>query len=236
MRDAEAVRLPCGPAGESVRSTPGGILVAGALTLGYLAGLVFARGDVSPLAVAASLLLGVLVADLITALVHWACDTWGSEQTPLLGAGLIKGFREHHVDPRGMLRHDWIEVNGTPALAASAGFLVLSPLAWQLASAGQVFWYAALWSLIWVAGTANQTHKWAHAESPPALVRGLQRLGVILSPRAHAQHHRGAHTHHYCISTGWLNGMLDRVRFWRGLERLVEVVTGARARSGTEKT
>jgi ubiquitin-conjugating enzyme E2 variant len=210
--------------------------MAGALALVYLAGLIQLLAGASPLPLAAGLLLGALGADLTTALVHWACDTWGSEETPWLGAGLIKGFRDHHVDPQRMVRHDWIEVSGAPALAAAAGFVLLSPLAWQLASAGQVFWYAAVWSLICVAAAANQTHKWAHVGRPPALVRGLQRFGAILSPRSHAQHHRGPHTSRYCISTGWLNGTLDTIRFWRGLERCVEVVTGAEARGRTEMT
>ncbi len=210
--------------------------MAGVLALVYLAGLVHLLAGASPLALAAGLFLGALGADLLTALVHWACDTWGSEETPWVGAWLIKGFRDHHVDPQRMVRHDWIEVSGAPALAAAAGFLLVSPLAWQLASGGRVFWYAGLWSLICVAAAANQTHKWAHLESPPALVRGLQRLGAILSPGSHAQHHRGPHTRRYCISTGWLNAALDSIRFWRGLERCVEVVTGAEARSGTEIT
>jgi ubiquitin-conjugating enzyme E2 variant len=209
--------------------------MAGALALVYLAGLVHLLAGASPLALAAGLLLGGLGADLLTALVHWACDTWGSEETPWLGAGLIKGFREHHVDPQEMVRHDWIEVNGEAALAAAAGFGLLSPLAWQLASGGQVFWYAGLCSLICVAAAANQLHKWAHVESPPALARALQRLGAILSPASHAEHHRGPHTSRYCISTGWLNGTLDTIRFWRGLERCVEAITGAEARDGSEK-
>ena len=160
----------------------------------------------------------------------------GSEETPWVGAGLIKGFRDHHVDPQSIVLHDWIEVNGAAGLAAAAGFLLFSPLAWQLASGGQIFWYASLWSLICVAAAANQLHKWAHIGSPPALVRGLQRLGAILSADSHAQHHRTSHTRHYCISLGWLNSTLDTIRFWRGLERCVEAVMGAEARSSMEKT
>ena len=212
------------------------ILLACALALVYLAGLAHLLAAAPALALAAGLFLGALGADLITAMIHWACDTWGSEETPWVGAGLIKGFRDHHVDPQSIVLHDWIEVNGAAGLAAAAGFLLFSPLAWQLASGGQIFWYASLWSLICVAAAANQLHKWAHIGSPPALVRGLQRLGAILSADSHAQHHRTSHTRHYCISLGWLNSTLDTIRFWRGLERCVEAVMGAEARSSTEKT
>ena len=209
--------------------------MAGALALVYLAGLVHLLAAASPAALAAGLFLGTLGADLVTAMIHWACDTWGSEETPWVGAALIKGFRDHHVDPQSIVRHDWIEVNGTAALAAAAGFLLFSPLAWQLASGGQVFWYAGLWSLICGAAAANQLHKWAHMGRPPALVRSLQRLGAILSAGSHAKHHR-APTRRYCISMGWLNGTLDTIRFWRGLERCVEAVMGVEARSGRERT
>ncbi len=250
MRTLEGTPSPLAGGGErrrssgpALRSSPRvraiyvvSILMACALALVYLAGLAHLLAAAPALALAAGLFLGALGADLITAMIHWACDTWGSEETPWVGAGLIKGFRDHHVDPQSIVQHDWIEVNGAAGLAAAAGFLLFSPLAWQLASGGQIFWYAGLWSLICVAAAANQLHKWAHIGSPPALVRGLQRLGAILSADSHAQHHRTSHTRHYCISLGWLNSTLDTIRFWRGLERCVEAVMGAEARSSTEKT
>ena len=232
-RRGDAPALRSGPRVRAIYAAS--ILVAGVLALVYLAGLVQLLAAASPPALAAGLFVGALGADLLTAMIHWACDTWGSEETPWVGAGLIKGFRDHHVDPQGIARHDWIEVNGVAALAATAGFLLFSPFAWQLASGGQVFWYAGLCSLICVAAAANQLHKWAHVRNPPALVRGLQRLGAILSVGSHAQHHRSP-TKRYCVSLGWLNGTLDSFCFWRRLERCVEAVMGAEARSGTERT
>jgi hypothetical protein len=70
--------------------------------------------------IAAGLVLGVLSADLLTGVIHWACDTWGDEETPLLGPGLIYSFREHHRDPLAMLDHDWVEVNGHAARGGPA--------------------------------------------------------------------------------------------------------------------
>ena len=51
----------------------------------------------------AGLWLGAWTADLVTGVVHWACDTWGSTRTPVVGGTLIRAFREHHEAPRAML-------------------------------------------------------------------------------------------------------------------------------------
>jgi ubiquitin-conjugating enzyme E2 variant len=178
----------------------------------------------------AGLWLGALAADLVTGVVHWACDTWGDEHTRGIGGALIRSFREHHANPRAMLDHDWIEVNGQPAAAASAAFGLLAITPARDWLDGRAFLAAFAWSLIAAASLANQVHQWSHAASPPAWVRALQRVGAILSPARHAHHHRAPHTSDYCITGGWLNGMLDSVGFWRALERAVIRVTGTEPR------
>lgn len=178
-------------------------------------------------------LLGLLTMDGVTGLVHWACDTWGDERTPWLGPGLIRSFREHHRDPRAMLAHDWTEVNREPALAVSAALLLLTlPPLQQLLEGRSLAWGFLLAFLAYGAG-ANQLHLWSHMERPPRWARALQCCGLALSPARHAVHHRAACTEAYCISTGWLNGPLDALGFWRALERAIAAVTGARPRSST---
>lgn len=207
------------------------IVLAVVLAGVYLSGLTLLVERASLGALVMGLVLGVLSADLVTALVHWACDTWGCEETRWFGPGLIRAFREHHREPEAMLRHDWIEVNGEAGLGASVAFLVFGPLAWELIRADQLFWYVFLWALIGFASLANQLHKWAHVDNPPPVLRRLQKMGFVLSHERHARHHRAPHTTGYCISTGWLNGFLDTTRFWRALELLVTFATGAQARA-----
>lgn len=175
----------------------------------------------------AGLGLGACAADLVTGGVHWACDSWGDERTRWVGDGLIRSFREHHDRPRAMLDHDWIEVNGQPAAAASAVFGVLALPAVRDWSDGHVFASAFAWSLVAIASLANQIHKWAHVRRAPRLVRHLQRAGWILSPARHARHHRAPHATDYCITGGWLNPVLDALGFWRALERAITRATGA---------
>jgi ubiquitin-conjugating enzyme E2 variant len=202
------------------------IAAAGAGTCLLVLRLFTSQGSDAAGPAIAGLLLGAIAADGFTGLVHWACDTWGSARTPLLGPGLIHSFREHHVDPDAMLRHDWIEVNREPGLVAALALaLFLSPPGAALLSA-QPFLHGFLCTFVAYGAAANQLHCWAHAPSPPALVRRLQACGLVLSPSAHARHHRAPNTEAYCISSGWLNPVLDATGFWRGLERVVTRTLG----------
>lgn len=140
--------------------------------------------------------LGWIIADLLSGLVHWALDRLGDERAPLVGAILIRPFREHHDDPLAMTRHDFVETNGAAALGGSALLLFHHEL----------LFFAALGVL-----AANQCHKWAHARSVPAPVRAAQRLGLILRPEAHRRHHAAPHDRHFCTASGWMNRPLDFV-------------------------
>jgi ubiquitin-conjugating enzyme E2 variant len=67
----------------------------------------------------------------------------------------------------------------------------------------------------------NQFHKWAHADKTPGWVKRLQRAGLILSPSHHDIHHAMPHDKHYCITAGWMNPLLDKLRFFRAFEALI---------------
>ncbi len=205
-----------------------------ALAAYHLAGWLPQLHAADALVALAGVWLGALAGDLVTGVVHWACDTWGDERTRWVGSGLIRSFREHHANPRAMLDHDWIEVNGQPIAAASAALTLLALPPAQDWLDGRVFLAAFAWSLIAAGSLANQIHQWSHAPVPPRWVRSLQRAGAILSPAHHARHHRAPHTSAYCITGGWLNGALDSAGFWRALERAVTRVTGAEPRRSSE--
>ncbi len=158
--------------------------------------------------------LGLCLADLISGVVHWAADTYGSEHMPIFG-GFVRTFREHHTAPLNITRHDFIETNGDVFIFSSPVYLLL------LLFVENPFALSSIFGVFLGSYTNSQIHKWAHLAERPRWVRALQRLRLFLSAEHHQRHHRGAHTTHYCITTGWMNAILDRIHFFRILEWLL---------------
>lgn len=189
------------------------------------------EGAGRPGLIAAAVLCGWLAADLFSGLVHWGFDTWGSVRTPWLGPRFIRPFREHHVDPQAITRHDFVETNGAscmasiPVLLATAS-MPLSTAGWQFAQA--VLLATALGVLL-----TNQCHKWAHLEPGriPRAARLAQDLGLILRPAQHLRHHTPPFDSHYCTASGWLNRPLQALGLFHVLERGIAGWSGARRRA-----
>jgi len=173
-----------------------------------------------------TVLLAYVATDFLSGLVHWGGDTVGDERIPFVGPNFIRPFREHHVDPKAITRHDLIETNGNNCIVTA----VPLALAFFLMPGRDKFGFfisvfVAFVSLFTVA--TNQFHKWAHADSPPAIARFLQRLGLILPPQHHDVHHAVPHDKHYCITVGWMNPVLNSLRFFRASEWMVARVRPA---------
>lgn len=158
-------------------------------------------------AMIAATLLAWLATDLLSGLVHWALDRFGNVDTPLIGRGFIRPFREHHANARAMTRHDFAETNGSSALGA----LPLLACAAALDPRASSFLHAFVTFTALGVLAANQCHKWAHMARPPRLVRLAQRLRLILPPESHRRHHAPPHASHFCTANGWLNAPLDAI-------------------------
>jgi hypothetical protein len=181
---------------------------------------------------------GALAADLVAGLVHWAADTWGDQTWPIVGPTLIRSFREHHVDQKAITRHDFIEANGATALVLVPATLVVHALMSIGASAWTRLEYQGVLfalSLFFFVLMTNQIHKWAHLDSPPRVVRLLQNCGLILNVEHHQVHHGGQHTSRYCITTGWMNHLLDRILFFRMAETVIQAVSRLQPREDDVK-
>ena len=129
--------------------------------------------------------LAYLAADFLSGFVHFLADNFGSYETPILGPNFIQPFREHHVDPTGIVGNDFVDANGNNSLA-SLPFMLVVWLVVPLESMyyGYLFGIFSLF-LCLAAFLTNQFHMWAHMQAPPAFVGWLQSRGVILSREHH---------------------------------------------------
>jgi ubiquitin-conjugating enzyme E2 variant len=211
--------------------------IAAIVLFGVLAGylcirLATATGPSQGWIVGLAALAGYVAADLVSGLVHWAFDTWGSPDTPVLGRYFIGPFREHHRDPLSITRHGFIETNGNSCVAAAPilGIACLIPLGTGLG----VFATTCLLVMSLGLFATNQFHKWAHLDDPGRIVVALQRWHLILPSEHHRVHHAAPHETNYCITTGWMNHILG-ARFFRRAERVVGGLKAERRTAGKRK-
>lgn len=184
--------------------------------------------------VLAAAVIGILTADFFSGLVHWASDSYGSVDMFLIGKAILRNFREHHIDPTAITRHDFIETNGD-------NFFICLPLLSYLAynfhnntdgiilEKYNFLVYVFLFS-IFVAMT-NQFHKWSHTYfGLPRYITILQDLHIILPRIHHRVHHVTPHDTYFCITVGWLNYPMEKINFWTHMENLVFKLTGVQPR------
>ena len=175
------------------------------------------------------LILAWLLADFASGIVHWSADTWGKESMPVLGPRFLRPFRVHHVNPDDFLQRTFVDTNGDVALVVLPVLIgaLFIPLASEGARAATTFVVA----LAAFALPTNQVHQWAHMPRPPAPIRFLQGIGIILSREQHVLHHEAPYAMNYCITNGWCNRLLTAVDFFPRAERLITSLTGAEPRA-----
>ena len=164
----------------------------------------------------------IVLIDLVSGIVHWAEDTFASESTPIIGKWIVVPNVIHHKNATAFVSNSWTESSWDLLVVG----IVVVLMGWAY---GFLIWYVWLFVLLGV--NANQIHKWNHMRiaEVPALIHALQWLRLIQRPTDHAAHHRGQKNRAYCLITPFLNPVLDRVGFWRALEKVtVPIFTAPR--------
>lgn len=190
-------------------------------------------------AVIVAAISGIITADFCSGFVHWAADTWGSVEFPILGKNFLRPFREHHIDPTSITRHDFVETNGDNFMV-TVPFLARMVWDFMLSSEEDIqkkfTWNCYVFLLALFIAMTNQIHKWSHTYfGLPRWVTVLQNYHIILPKKHHRIHHVAPHETYFCITTGWLNWPLEKLKFWTILEAIVELVTGYKPRADDMK-
>jgi Lipid desaturase domain len=173
-------------------------------------------------------LVGYFLADFVSGLVHWNVDTWFDEQT--VGRGIAIA-REHHTHPHHIHGYSFLDhasLGSTPS-AVVFGFLGLVTVVFPVSAVT----YALM--IIWLVNSTcmlfgTSFHNLAHRPARSTLVRLAQRYHLVCPPAHHWVHHHNQ-TIHYCAVNGWANYVCDGLHVWRGLERLIQAVTGIAPRT-----
>lgn len=156
----------------------------------------------------------VLLADFVTGLVHWLEDSYWSPETPILGKWIVLPNLEHHKNGQAFLEKTWLQSSWDLLLV---GILIIT-FAYFM---NHLTWEVLLFVILSV--NANQIHKWAHItryKNKPKIIGFLQKIQILQTTQHHGQHHRKPNNTHYCTITNVLNPILDKIHFWRGLERI----------------
>ncbi len=197
------------------------IILTGAFAIGFVAKMVpLLEGPLQWGVTLACGLAAYVAADFVSGLVHWMADRFGTPATPVVGANFIGPFREHHVDPKGITRHDFVETNGNNCIVLLPAFALV-----YFFSPGEGMASLILTATMLAFGLSifatNQFHKWAHMDRPPRLIRILQKSHIILGVEHHSVHHSGSFDTYYCITSGWLNPLLAYLKFFERMEWLI---------------
>ncbi|XP_026718125.1 transmembrane protein 189 [Athene cunicularia] len=173
---------------------------------------------------------GVITADFLSGLFHWGADTWGSVELPIVGKVSCPCNQSPAPELSSAERHGVLlvkcHVYTWPRYTSCFAEALYETCPWE----------CYVFALIIFITMTNQIHKWSHTYfGLPRWVIFLQDWHVILPRKHHRIHHVSPHETYFCITTGWLNYPLEKIRFWRCLENIIQAVTGEKPRADDMK-
>lgn len=148
------------------------------------------------------LILGWLIADLFSGIVHWAGDSDSLGNTKVM-KWLANFNTDHHAQPLAIVSERFVQRN----ISSWIGTSIISTV-WFL-----IFgWSPILITMILGGLMVSEVHRWAHVPSKaPEIVKMIQKTGIFQSPKHHALHHRPPHNWRFCLLTNFVNPVLDLI-------------------------
>lgn len=189
--------------------------------------MLHANGDNVALTVAQVAALTVTswaAADFGSGVLHWSVDNYGNGRTPIMG-GIIAAFQGHHSAPWTITQREFC--NNVHKLCIPFGIapVALAAAATHFDNPALVYFLTVFCSLEIM---SQEFHKWSHQlpSETPSWVNTLQKVGVTIGRRPHAQHHLAPYKGNYCIVSGFCNNVLDDSGFFRRLEHVIYDLNG----------
>jgi ubiquitin-conjugating enzyme E2 variant len=172
-----------------------------------------------------SILAAWLFADLVAGLFHWFEDRYLDETVTFeIFRGIATDNIQHHAKPTAMTL-------STPFENCRSGIVFSIPV-------GLLFWYLDFPLWFWLgllfSGFGNLIHRYSHIPYRKRgwFVRFMQWTGLFISEEHHDIHHRYMgkliskkdSSRVYCPMTNWVNPIVDKVRLWAFLEKVLSIL------------
>lgn len=162
-----------------------------------------------------ALFLAHFLADLLSGLIHWVCDSFGCASTRFWGPAFIGPFRRHHDTPRDITKITLAENLSSSAMAGLVALLLLSH---ELVSQDPYTPLKTFGMLLYIlfvqfSVLSNLFHRWAHLREKDKnqAIHFLQDHNLIIRSEHHWRHHKQNFRVNYCISNGWANQVTNRI-------------------------
>lgn len=162
------------------------------------------------------IVLLILITDLITGIGHWWEDAYGDPRWKYLGESVVIPNLDHHKNPRKFLKDSFfsrIKLTFFIMIFIGVGVFLVGLMSWEI-----------VFCLVY-ATLANEIHAISHRSNNEngKLICAIQKTGLIQTRKMHGHHHTSPYDVNYCIMTNYLNPLLNKTKFWFGLEYIISL-------------
>lgn len=168
--------------------------------------------------------VGYLVADIWIGMRHWFKDTYFNPYTPFIGKYYIWGAWLHHVKPMRL-----VEIPDYDLFIDIAKWNAPVMLYLIYISNMSPFFISMYITMCF----SDIAHKYCHFKDgdKPLWILILQRLLILQDKEEHHVHHILPYSVNYCMISPFINGILEKHKFWRRIENFIENNFGIKPRS-----